>query len=256
MADEEQQEERQFNPVDLSKGGLPSGLGTKLDPEADAWQFPPPPPKGYYDLRVHAPTQGPLLRMGFLKDAQGNDWTPGSKPDTNSVVYIGNLECRVEHKKEEWNGAIVFPRGISTRIRRGADISTMAAFLSLCGFKIPEKEVTPLQLAKLLDKVCKKDPTPLIKGVYLDWQIRYQDVNEEWQTAYSSYDDFPDDGKGGKRHIVKVVKGKGMTSEERARLYVREWPKPGGKPRQETVSPTQEESAPPPPSSDEEELSL
>lgn len=257
----EEHEERQFNSVSLDESGLPTGEKSRLDPNADAWEFPPPPPKGTYNLQLFPASQGSTFRMGYLLDDNGNEWTPGSKPDKNSVVYSANIEARVRHENPDWDGAIVFPRGINTRLRRGSDISTMAALLQLCGWKIPEdREVTPLQLAKLLDKVLKKDTAQVIKGVYLDWQIRYQNANGDWVTAYSTYDDFPDDGKGGKRHIVRVAKPRsegGGSEEMRARLYIKEWPKVNkpakGPNQQQTITPEQPTLAP---SSDEEELSL
>lgn len=201
--------------VDLSDTSLPEGAKSKLDPNQDAWEYPAPIPRGVYNLRLH------LGDAGFKSYQTDED-----NPDT--VVYSANLECKVESDDKDANGATVFER-VNTRIGRGKDISTMAALLVLCGAKIEKgKETTPLKVARALDKLLKKDPTPLIKGCLLDWRGARQLADGSWEDVFRSMVDFPKDSQGRYQHTVAVSKQGGGKDEVRARLFVKKWPV-GGK---------------------------
>jgi len=214
---EEQEDRIEARKVDLSDSGLSEGAKSKLDPNQDAWEFPAPPPGGkLYNLRLHLGSDG-FKAYEVVKD------------DPESVVYSCALECRIESDDKEVDGQPVFPR-VSTRIGRGKDISTMAAVVALCGVKIDStKEYSPLRIAKAMEKLLKKDPTPLIKGCLLDWQGTRQLPNGNWDTVFRSMADFPKDKKGRPMHIVSVSRKDGGKDEVRARLYVKKWPV-GGKP--------------------------
>ena len=204
-SDSKKKEPKVVDPQLLLKGdsSLPKGESRKLDSTQanDAWSFGAPPDKGRYDLR---PSLG--------KDGLSVDETDPTEPH-----YLFSIESRIVSDDKDVDNIPVFSY-LSTKIGRGKDISTAAAFLVKLGFKLPN-EANDLTIAQMLLTALKKEK--VLRSNLVDWKTGYRDPkNDRWVNVFSSQENFPKDGDGTYKHkFTHTQSGNELT----AQLYVAEW---------------------------------
>ena len=200
----------------------------KLDPNEDAWEYGPPPPKGVYEVKCI------LARDGITEYKNKNG---GSE-----VNFSIAIDAKIVNNAD-YDGIPVFPR-VSTRMIRGKDICTAAGWLDKYlktyqpNTPLP-KEATPRNLLRWIEDALKREP---VLKAEIDWRASYEytekDGTTKYENVFNSYDDFPDDPNkaGHKAHIVKVQNvHSGLPVEVRAmtqvtRFYARnETPKESAK---------------------------
>lgn len=172
--------------IDITDIELPEGPDLTIDPTADAYDIPPPPPAGKYAVKLFLASDG---------------WQQGQmdERDPNTVYYVAPLEMRIT--EGEYKGRTIYGR-VDTRIWPGRQTSTMATCLAkrLGPEKVPQK-VTARQLAQLFDKFLKKQPN---HWVYIDWQAYSRN---EGQVICDGMVNFPKRPDGSHDPIVRDKKG-------------------------------------------------
>jgi len=181
--------------IDPFGSDVEAGEVRKLNPDAnpdDAWGSIAPPPKGFYNLRMM-----PLAKDSTQKKASKND---------DTFYYSTNVEFQVVSDNKEVDGATVYGQVVSY-ISRGRELSTMAALVKKAGYKIKD-EMTDGQLVTHLGKVSLKQPIMKDK-VCINWQGSYKRSDGTYENVFTDYDQFPDDGKGGKLFEVSIMTPEG-----------------------------------------------
>ena len=187
------------------------GPEVTLDLTEDAWEFGAPPPLGAYQLKC-----------------VGLKFSASDTKDANKFMIKANIEARVVNNGNvDYNDYPAFIN-VSTFVGRGKSNSTMAGLLDIMGAgKYIKERVTAKALAELLEKVMKQEPIIIGEG---DWRGSYKFVNkkgeDEWKNVYNHYWEFPDDGEGGKKHILTINGVQGPV-EIRAQFNVNKFFKKG-----------------------------
>ncbi len=229
MADKEFELKTLTSLAELTIEGEVRDLG---DLTEDAWEYGAPPPHDVYQLKCF------LSKDGWKQGLQNSK-------DPGSVFLQANLECRIIHDNEDYNGIPVFIR-VNTKTWRGKTISTMEGMIAKWGFAEAYKKqvaknggkITPKFIAKVFEAALKSEPT---LHAELDWRGSYsyipkgsKDGEEKWENVYNHYWEFPKNDDGGRQHIVSVAGKDGLPKEIRAQLNVvkiwgkgEEVPKPG-----------------------------
>lgn len=185
MPEEPQKKEQEPEAVDITSAALPRGLEVDIDPEDDAWEFGPPPPKGCYPLKL------------AFQVAPPKSWKKGNTRD-GQLVYSTTLEGRVA-LEGDYEGTVTF-LDIRTSLRRGKRISTAAGLIAKCGFKLKPR-LDDLTVARMVTKLVAQGPTIVAD---CDWDA-YSAADEK--TILRGMDNFPDLPDGTKDHVVKDSKG-------------------------------------------------
>lgn len=200
--------------VDVTSGSLDLGESRKLnvsvDPES-AFGAGAPPPKGMYKFK--------LMPLG--KDSVTKRWFSNS----DEFYYSVNVELKVVSDDKDLDGFSVNTY-LSTAIGRGKELSTLAAFIMLCGkdpLKKGESEIADGTLIKRFATYANS--APLVESkLGLDWRASYQAEDETWKNILNRYEDFPEDGKGGRHWECEVTvpgpNGKPVSKDVRAQAFI------------------------------------
>lgn len=194
--DTKQTERAELKTIDINNTSLLEGEEQEINPNADAWDQPAPPPDGVYLCKVFLAKQG--FQVGMLDDE--------SLTKEQRTFYRANLVLKILDEGK-WKDLNIF-YNVSTFISAGKEISTMLGMIRKTGVEIKDKKVTPLAQVKLLGKVIKLEPKLYFKG---EWKAWDQD-KEEWIKV--GMKNFPktEDGKGFS-HIVRNSKGAPVTAK-------------------------------------------
>lgn len=186
------------------------GRETDLDFEEDAWEWAAPAPKDRYKMKVFLDPKG---LTGYYLDPK--------HPSEDSVFYSAPLQCKIVSDNADFDGITVFT-SVSTRISRGKSISTMAGMLvkAITAAKMPKKRLNDAQVAELFLQLLKREP--ILEGD-VDWRGSYQDAGGDWVNVFRHYEDFPENGEGGREHITEITGKDGRKYEVRAQLWVSQW---------------------------------
>jgi len=221
MAIVEEKKEKKFEEVlqlsDLANPKLPTGVASKLDVDADAYEIPVPPVAGRYNLRVALADDNPI-KMRRTDDK-----------DPNTTYYSIALECRIVSNDEAVNNRAIYAY-VSSRMNRGQKISTLAYVLFKCGFpkeKLANKDVDQLTLVRGFVKWLSVER--IVKDCLVDWDGYSK---EQSKTIFRNMSQFPLNADGTREHIVSISTPGGGTEDITAKLNVKDW---GEKPGEGTV---------------------
>lgn len=172
-----------LRPIDLNDLAL-EDEALQLDPDADAFQGPPPPPDG-----VHLVKLSLFRRNGESPFQAGRDRR--GRPYIMAAV-VGTLVA----EGKPWNNQKVFDR-VSTVIFQSSGTCRMAGALKALGISVPATTSTK-QLAQLLENALEGEP---LVGVETRWEARAQH-DETWVTVAKGMKRFPMRQDGSYQHII------------------------------------------------------
>ena len=205
--------------VDPFASGFEAGEARKLNLNAEpesAFGAGAPPQKGFYSFR--------LMPLG--KESVSKKWV--DKDDQSKGFYYSlAIELKVVSDDKDVDGYPVTTY-VSTMIGRGKELSTLAAFIKMCGkepMKPGENEIEDGVLVQRFARFANSMPV-VPRKFQLDWNASYLDEKTEtWKNVLNRYEDFPEDGKGGRLYECEVtvpgLDGKPTTKEVRARAFIR-----------------------------------
>lgn len=215
---EEKQKEKKFEQIlslaDLANPKLPTGVASKLDVDADAYEIPSPPPMGRYDIRMGLADEN-TVRMKRIDDK-----------DASTTYYTVALVGRLISDDESANNRAVYVY-VSSRMSRGAQISTLAYAMIKCGVpkeKLAAKEMDQLTLVRAFVKWLGSER--VVKQCLIDWEGYSK---EHSKTVFRSMNQFPmaEDGVT-HDHLVTIAAPQGGVEEISAKLVLKDWgPKAG-----------------------------
>ena len=184
---------------------LIAGEAVELDFEADAFSFPPPPPRGLYDVKLFPAKEA--IHMCRLDVAKGDE--PGN------VYYRYNLVAKVV-SEGDYKDAMAFPNVNTMSDRRG--ISTLIGLCILTGNKPKKNKLNMVEQLKIMDAVLKKEP--IIRNVLMDW--RCWSKTDEREICGSMFD-FPKKADGTYSHIISHTNKDRGKDELTAQFFVKAW---------------------------------
>lgn len=180
--------------VDLNDPNLqPENL--ELNPDADAFTFPAPPPAGTYDAKLK------------VKQKDGSDFVRGTTKDGKSYLAT-QIEARLiipsgdNQKYDNWP---VFDNFVSTLVSQQTGTTRLAGILKALGVPVPAK-TSDVELAKLLLNALAGEPSCKIT---IDWEGsadtgRTDDKGEKIYVRKKGMKNYPSDGAGGHRPSITV----------------------------------------------------
>jgi hypothetical protein len=177
--------------IDINDTSLRDGKTEDINPDADAWGRPAPPPDGVYKVKLFLAKQAFQLGQIAAKE--------GEKIDPANIYYVGNLECKIQ-EDEKWKDSVVFGK-VSTYIGAGKEINTMAGMIRKFGMVVPNK-ITHLELTRLFHKCLKKEPSLYCEGEWKAWDTH----KEEWIKVGMKNFSKKEDGSG-YNHVIRNSKG-------------------------------------------------
>jgi hypothetical protein len=172
-----------MKPVDLNDLYL-EDESLQLDPDADAFQGPPPPPDG-----VHLAKIMPFRKNGDSPFQVGKD--KRSKPFIMAAVVN-----KAVAEGRPWDGANIFDR-VSSVIMQNSGTCRMAGVLKALGITVPAT-TTMKGLARMLETALAGEPMICVET---QWQARAQH-GDKWVTILRGMKKFPQKPDGSYSHIV------------------------------------------------------
>ncbi len=158
----------------------------EIDPEADAWDRPVPPPDGLYRLKLSLGRDG--FKGGVNKTKDGK----------TEQYFICNMDVRVVNNPD-WESFPLMAK-VTTTIGAGKETNQVATLLGKLG-KPQQAKTTALTLCKALANALGKEPE---LGGYLEWRAWDQD-KRGWIAC--GMKNFPAISPGVFNHVVKASKG-------------------------------------------------
>lgn len=177
--------------IDINDTSLPEGKEVEINPDADAWENPQPPPDGIYKFKLFGAR---------------NAFQMGKTEDGGDVYYQVNLECKLISENKDLDGRTIFGK-VNTLIGQGKEISTMAGLIRKMGPTVPSK-ITPKQLLQLFKRVLSKEPSLYAEGEWAAWDMK----KGEWIKRGMKH--FPKvEGKNGFHHVVRDSQGNNISAK-------------------------------------------
>jgi hypothetical protein len=174
-------EESQLKTIDINDVDLPDGPVTEIDREADAFEMPPPPPAGTYEIKLFLGERGHQLSALDPKDKAG------------TAYYMSWLEGRIIRPKEFEDRRIL--TNVTTTVFGGAVTSQTA---TVCNRVLEgmgktqrvEGKRSAKVVVKALGTLLQKEP---IVAVECDWE------------AYSPDEEGSVNKRTGKRRVGRTI---------------------------------------------------
>lgn len=168
--------------LDLNEISLVDEEPIEIDPEADAFATPAPPPDGTH-----------LVKLKLFRQGSGDSGFTIAK-DKNDNEYIqARLEARIVAEGQKYDNAPVFDR-VNTIIMQSTGTCSMAGVLRALKVPVPSR-VSKRDLARTLATALEGEP--LVK-IETQWQIREEQSDGKWKTVLKGMKKFPPkkDGQG------------------------------------------------------------
>lgn len=197
-----------------------------MDLEADAWGYGPPPPAKDYNFKW------------MLAEKESIKQVFGKKGDPSTVYFQIAIVGKLQDDKD-WEGTTVYAY-LDTRVFRGREISTAAAFVVKAGqanMLVKNKPLTHKKIVLMVEAIAKKE---MVVRALLDWKGSYKYINEKGEEVYDNvsrtYTDFPK-STDGTRQNEYVVKGKDKQEHTiRASTFIARFLAKGETVKEKTVS--------------------
>lgn len=150
-------EESTLKTVDINDVELPEGPATEIDKEADAFEIPPPPPAGVYEVKCFLGEKGHQIGALDPKDKKG------------TAYYMSFLELRILRPKE-FEGRRILTNTTTTVFGGGVTSQSATICNKMLEAMGKEQRVagkrTAKVVAKFLGTLLKKEP---VVAVDCDW---------------------------------------------------------------------------------------
>lgn len=174
-----------------------------LDPDADAFQGPPPPPDGIHLVKLALFRRNGESPFQAGKDKHGRPYIMAS--------VVGTLIA----EGRSWNNQKVFDR-VSTVILGTSGTCRMAGVLKALGIPVPAT-TTMKGLAQMFENALEGEP---LIGIETQWQCRSQ-RGDTWETILRGMKKFPQRQDGGHQHIITDPEtGELVTAQANVLRYV------------------------------------
>ncbi len=215
---ENDQEKLKAKRVDINDTGLLTEE-VALDPEADAFLTPPPPPDAIYLAKIK------------LSGAPGQQWQ--AKPDREDPSKIGYLFCSVEARliigaNQPYDNAPVFDGYVSTMIMQSSGTCRIAGILRDGLQKKVPTRLKHKELAQLLNTALVGEPQVRIETRWEGYCDTCQGrKGKTGKVILRGMKKFPQ-SKDGKRHLHVVECSKCGTEVTAQARIVRYLPAKGG----------------------------
>lgn len=176
------EEEQKPQKIDINDQSLQSQIEeqVEMDPEADAFSFPAPPPDGVYEVRMQPSDQGWERRY--------------SKKLNKHYLQIG-LELRIVDPGGEFDDKPIFDNA-SDIVMQGTRICRIAGILKALGEAIPSK-TTNIELCRKFEEVLATNPSLRIKT---RWEGYSKDQEKTVKRGMAS---FPKNAEGKPLHVFE-----------------------------------------------------
>jgi len=161
--------------LDINDMSLVDEEPIEIDPEADAFATPTPPPDGTH-----------IVKLKLFRQGSGDSGFTIAK-DKNGNEYIqARLESRVVAEGTKYNNMPVFDR-VNTIVLQSTSTCSMAGVLKALRVAVPSR-ISKRDLAKTLAAVLEGEP--LVK-IETQWQIREEQDDGKWRTILKGMKRFP-----------------------------------------------------------------
>jgi hypothetical protein len=170
----------------------------ELDPTADAFQLPAPPPDGRYRVRLK------LGERGFER--------PFSEKKKKRYI-TAHIEARIVAPGLRWDNVPLFDQA-TTLIMDSSGTCRMAGLLAALG-EVVSARMEDTEMGRALNKHLAGEHTC---DAVTQWEAYCKDCAK---TVLRNERNFPSDGKGGHKHVVECRNcGNEVTAQARVQRYL------------------------------------